>query len=85
MATRKKSDAAPSTNALAPPSTLALPGMIGLPESIMSPMAHLLSSSGPSSSYGPQQFLRIQTADAVDSVHRSTVVPVYVYVVLTAS
>jgi hypothetical protein len=94
MATRKKSDAAPSTNTLAPPSTLAL-GLMGFPESVMSPMPHLLSSSGgPSSSYGPQQFLRIHTTTGkdgiqtttgkdVDSVHRSTVVPVYVHTLIS--
>jgi target of rapamycin complex 2 subunit MAPKAP1 len=77
MATRKKSDATPSMSTLAPPSTIGLPGMMGLSVSIISPMPHMLSSSaGQSSSYGPQQFIRIRTADAVDSVHLSTVVPV---------
>ena len=38
----------------------------------------LSTSLGPSSSHGPQIFLRIRVADAADAVHISTTIPVYV-------
>ncbi|KAG5653288.1 hypothetical protein H0H81_001352 [Sphagnurus paluster] len=38
----------------------------------------LSTSLGPSSSYGPQIFLRIRVADTADAVHISTTIPVYV-------
>jgi hypothetical protein len=38
----------------------------------------LSTSLGPSSSHGPQIFLRIRVADTADTVHISTTIPVYV-------
>ena len=38
----------------------------------------LSTSLGPSSSHGPQIFLRIRVADTADAVHISTTIPVYI-------
>lgn len=43
------------------------------------PSSMLSSSLGPSSSHGPQIFLRIRVADTADAVHISTTIPVYVF------
>jgi len=44
----------------------------------------LSTSLGPSSSHGPQIFLRIRV-DTADAVHVSTTIPVYVFVVVVCS
>ncbi|KAG1831079.1 stress-activated map kinase interacting protein 1-domain-containing protein [Suillus variegatus] len=69
MAAPKKQDTGPSGG-------LALPSVSG-PTSAMFGTTPILSSSlGPSSSHGPQLFLRIRVADTADAVHISTTIPV---------
>ena len=69
MAAPKKQDAAPAGG-------LVLPSVSG-PASAMFGTTPVLSSSlGPSSSHGPQLFLRIRVADTADAVHISTTIPV---------
>lgn len=69
MAAPKKQDTGPSSG-------LALPSVSG-PASTMFGITPILSSSlGPSSSHGPQLFLRIRVADTADAVHISTTIPV---------
>ncbi|KAG1850280.1 stress-activated map kinase interacting protein 1-domain-containing protein [Suillus tomentosus] len=69
MAAPKKQDTGPSGG-------LALPSISG-PTSAMFGTTPILSSSlGPSSSHGPQLFLRIRVADTADAVHISTTIPV---------
>ncbi|KAH7911172.1 stress-activated map kinase interacting protein 1-domain-containing protein [Hygrophoropsis aurantiaca] len=58
-------------------SSLAPPSVPGLGTSTFIGSMSLLSSSlGPSSSHGPQIFLRIRVADTADAVHISTTIPV---------
>ncbi|KAG1836273.1 stress-activated map kinase interacting protein 1-domain-containing protein [Suillus subalutaceus] len=68
--------AAPKKQDSGPPGGLALPSVSG-PTSAMFGTTPILSSSlGPSSSHGPQLFLRIRVADTADAVHISTTIPV---------
>ncbi|KAG2752795.1 SIN1-domain-containing protein [Suillus brevipes Sb2] len=68
--------AAPKKQDSGPPGGLALPSVSG-PTSAMFGTTPILSSSlGPSSSHGPQLFLRIRVADSADAVHISTTIPV---------
>lgn len=68
--------AAPKKQDSGPPGGLTLPSVSG-PTSAMFGSTPILSSSlGPSSSHGPQLFLRIRVADTADAVHISTTIPV---------
>ncbi|EPQ53477.1 SIN1-domain-containing protein [Gloeophyllum trabeum ATCC 11539] len=74
MAAKKKVELAPA--GLAPPGITG-PGTSAMLGSTLASSQGMLSSSlGPSSSYGPQVFLRIRIAEAVDSVHVYTTVQV---------
>jgi hypothetical protein len=78
MATKKKPAGEKEPGTLAPPSLVGVQGM-GLSEySLLSPMGGALSTSVMSTTtLNPSsQILRIRVADAVDSVHTSTTVPV---------
>ncbi|KAG1744258.1 stress-activated map kinase interacting protein 1-domain-containing protein [Suillus lakei] len=67
---------APKKQDSGPPGGLTLPSVSG-PTSAMFGTTPILSSSlGPSSSHGPQLFLRIRVADTADAVHISTTIPV---------
>ncbi|EGO03414.1 hypothetical protein SERLA73DRAFT_174884 [Serpula lacrymans var. lacrymans S7.3] len=69
--------AAPKKIEPAPAAGLAPPPIFGPGTSAMSSTTPILSSSlGPSSSHGPQIFLRIRVADTADAVHISTTIPV---------
>jgi target of rapamycin complex 2 subunit MAPKAP1 len=72
---KKRSDT--STSNLTPnPNTLAT-SVSGISAgSIPLSSLGLSSSLGPSSAHGPQLFLRVRVADAVDAVHVSTTIPV---------
>ncbi|OJA09315.1 hypothetical protein AZE42_07476 [Rhizopogon vesiculosus] len=68
--------AAPKRQETGPTGGLVLPSVSG-PASAMFGTTPILSSSlGPSSSHGPQLFLRIRVADTADAVHISTTIPV---------
>lgn len=68
--------AAPKKQDSGPVGGMTLPAVSG-PTSAMFATTPVLSSSlGPSSSHGPQLFLRIRVADTADAVHISTTIPV---------
>ncbi|KDQ60313.1 hypothetical protein JAAARDRAFT_56224 [Jaapia argillacea MUCL 33604] len=72
MAAKKKVEAPATTGLIPPPMNAGTSAVFG---STLGAASGLLSSSlGPSSSYGPQIFLRIRIADTVDAVHVSTTV-----------
>lgn len=77
MAAKKKNSDAPTPGTLAPP-TMSMPGSVAPGSTFLPQSAGLLSTSlGPSSSYGPQLFLRIRVADVLDDVHVSSTLPVF--------
>ena len=57
-------------NTLGPNVPTQTPGSASMLGSVLS------TSLGPSSSHGPQIFLRIRVADTADAVHISTTIPV---------
>ncbi|EIN09146.1 hypothetical protein PUNSTDRAFT_120545 [Punctularia strigosozonata HHB-11173 SS5] len=72
---KKRSDA--STSNLTPNQHSLAASVSGISAGSMPLSSVGLSSSlGPSSAHGPQLFLRVRVADAVDSVHVSTTIPV---------
>ncbi|KZT22772.1 SIN1-domain-containing protein [Neolentinus lepideus HHB14362 ss-1] len=74
MAAKKKVEVTPV--GLAPPGLTGLGTSAMLGSTLASSQGMLSSSLGPSSSYGPQVFLRIRIAEAVDAVHVYTTVQV---------
>jgi len=56
--------------------TLSLPALGFASSSVVSGSAPLSTSIGPSSSHGPQLFLRIRIAESADDIHVSTTIPV---------
>ncbi|TFK47558.1 hypothetical protein OE88DRAFT_1738476 [Heliocybe sulcata] len=74
MAAKKKVEATPA--GLAPPGLTGLGTSAMLGSTLASSQGMLSSSLGPSSSYGPQVFLRIRIAEAVDAVQVYTTIQV---------
>ncbi|KAG1735585.1 stress-activated map kinase interacting protein 1-domain-containing protein [Suillus paluster] len=68
--------AAPKKQDSGPPGGLTLPSVSGAASTMFGTTPILSSSLGPSSSHGPQLFLRIRVADTADAVHISTTIPV---------
>ncbi|KAG2140578.1 stress-activated map kinase interacting protein 1-domain-containing protein [Suillus clintonianus] len=68
--------AAPKKQDSGPPGGLTLPSVSGPTSANFGTTPILSSSLGPSSSHGPQLFLRIRVADTADAVHISTTIPV---------
>ena len=64
-----------TAKALAAPTSLSLPLGSAMAASSFGSL-NLSTSLGPSSSHGPQIFLRIRVADTADAVHISTTIPV---------
>ena len=64
-----------TAEALAAPTSLSLPLGSAMAASSFGSL-NLSTSLGPSSSHGPQIFLRIRVADTADAVHISTTIPV---------
>jgi target of rapamycin complex 2 subunit MAPKAP1 len=79
MLKQKKSEAPTPGGLLAPPVVPGLPGTpAGSHSALLSPSVPSLSTSlGPSSSFGPQSFLKIHVG--ADSVHVASTIPVYVH------
>jgi target of rapamycin complex 2 subunit MAPKAP1 len=75
---KKKKQVADSGGLLAAAAPLVAPGTsaVGTSLGISPAFAALLPSSFPSSSQGPQLFLRIRVAETADAVHISTTIPV---------